>query len=57
MKGYIIITWPESQMLMEQKWFNECILINDEQGFIEYGSSAYYVPKHRYIEMINSEMK
>ena len=24
MEKYVLITWPESQMLMEQEWFDEC---------------------------------
>ena len=47
MKGYKIIQWPESQLLMNESWFNECIIINDEKGLKKYGSSAYYVPTNR----------
>ena len=45
---YIIVVWPESQMLMEQDWFqDECHLINDDKGIERYGSSAYFVPEDR----------
>ena len=46
-KEYVIVTWPESQRLMEEGWFDECILINEEPLLSEVGSSAYYVPKSR----------
>lgn len=44
---YVLVTWPESQALMDQDWFNECILMNDENHLEEIGSSAYFVPKER----------
>ena len=49
---YILVPWPESQVLMEQEWFNECILMNDEQHLDEVGSSAYFVPEERYNEFL-----
>lgn len=48
MNEYIIVQWPESQELMEQEWFDECVLINDEAMLDKVGSSAYFVPKHLY---------
>jgi hypothetical protein len=40
--GYAIMTWPESQELMELKGFREnCWLINDRRGLTRFGSSAY----------------
>lgn len=45
---YILVTWPDSQELMEQAWFNECILVQDIEGHVECGSSAYMVPEERY---------
>lgn len=51
MEKYVLITWPESQRLMDQKWFNECILMNDENHLEEIGSSAYFVPKKRVKEL------
>ena len=44
---YILVCWPESQMLMEEEWFDECILMNDENHLQEIGSSAYFVPENR----------
>lgn len=48
MNEYVIVTWPESQELMEQEWFDECVLINDEYMLDKVGGSAYFVPKHLY---------
>lgn len=44
---YVLVTWPESQALMDQDWFNECILMNDENHLEDIGPSAYFVPKER----------
>lgn len=48
---YILVCWPESQILMEQTWFDECILMNDENHLQEIGSSAYFVPENRIINL------
>jgi len=53
MEKYVLVTWPQSQMLMEEEWFDECILMNDENHLEEIGSSAFFVPKERYEEFIN----
>lgn len=50
---YILVRWAESQILMEQEWFDECILMNDENHLQEIGSSAYFVPENRYNELYN----
>lgn len=42
--SYILIPWPESQMLMEEDWFKECVLSDD---------SSYFVPFKRYLEFTN----
>lgn len=47
---YILLKWPDSQELFEQKWFNECILADDTDIF---GPSAYFVPEKRYKEFTN----
>lgn len=52
MENYVLIQWPESQLLMEQEWFDECILMNDEKHLEEIGSSAYFVPEERFISLI-----
>jgi len=49
---YILVQWPQSQMLMDEPWFNECFLAdssNEEQEWV--GSAAYFVPKERLEEM------
>lgn len=45
---YVVVQWPDIQELMDENWFEECILINDEQGLERYGSSAYFVPIEKY---------
>lgn len=48
---YILVQWPDSQILMDYPWFDECILMNDENHLSEIGSSAYFVPENRYNEL------
>ena len=50
-KKYILVRWPESQELMEQPWFNECLFVNNIQGHIDVGDSTYMVPQSRYKEL------
>jgi hypothetical protein len=46
MDAYVLVLWPESQMLMEEDWFyDEAILSNGD----EHGSSAYFIPESRII--------
>jgi len=52
---YVLVHWPESQILMEQEWFDECILMNDENHLEEIGSSTYFVPESRYNELNSLE--
>lgn len=52
MEKFVLVTWPESQNLMEQDWFDECILMNDDNHLDEIGSSAYFVPEERYEELV-----
>ena len=41
---FTVVTWPESQVLMELEGFEDnAILINDEPFLTEYGNSAYLV--------------
>lgn len=47
---YIVVEFPAVQYYMEEKWFEtEAILINDDNGLNQFGSSAYMIP----IERIN----
>jgi hypothetical protein len=42
--AYAVVTWPESQALMELEGFEEnSYLVNDEKGMEDFGSSAYFV--------------
>lgn len=50
---YILVQWPESQELMEHPRFNECLLVQDIEGHIEVGSSAYMCPEDLYEEVFN----
>ena len=56
MDKYIVVTWPDSQAIMDEDWFDECHLINDDMGLEKFGSSAYFVPEDRYIELINQNI-
>ena len=51
MEKYVLVCWPESQMLMDVEWFDECILMNDMEHLADIGSSAYFVPEDRYLEL------
>lgn len=49
MEKYIVVTWPESQELMDEKGFeSHCYLISDEQGIDDFGSQAYFVEEDWY---------
>jgi len=52
-KKYVLVEWPESQMLMEHNRFEECVLGQDIDGHVEVGSSAYFVPEDLYNEIFN----
>lgn len=43
-----VVIWPDSQVLMEQEWFDRCTLINDELGIKLFGKQAYEVPSKLY---------
>ena len=51
MNKYVLVTWPDSQELMEQEWFQDCILLNDDESLESFGSSAYLVPEDKYEEL------
>ena len=48
---YVLLTWPESQQIMDHERFNECLLIQDIDSRIEVGSAAYMVPEDMYLEI------
>lgn len=41
MNRYILVTWPESQELMEEEWFQEEAVLHPDL------SSAYFIPEDR----------
>lgn len=46
---YMLIKWPESQLLMDEEWFDTECHIADMSRDPEVGSSAYFVPVKRMI--------
>jgi hypothetical protein len=48
---YVIVTWPESQKLMDHPRFDECHLICDDKGIKEYWLSAFFVPENLFNEL------
>ena len=55
MKKYILVEWPESQELMEHKRFNECLLVQNIDGHVEVGGSAYMCPEDLYEKVFNTD--
>lgn len=53
-QAYIPVLWPESQELMEQDWFDECLLDVDCK-FSEASSSTYLVPINRYLQLVTNK--
>jgi hypothetical protein len=39
--AYVLVMWPESQMFMEEDWFHEEAILENEGNF---GSAAYFIP-------------
>jgi hypothetical protein len=50
MDKYVIVTWPESQDFIGRE---NCHLINDDEGYTKYGSSAYFVREDVYEKVMN----
>lgn len=48
---YILVQWPESQLLMDHERFNECLFVNNIDGHVDVGSSAYMCPEDLYNEI------
>lgn len=48
MQKYILVQWPDSQMLMDHPRFNECLFIDNIDGHNDVGSSAYMCPEDLY---------
>ena len=52
---YILVQWPESQMLMEHSRFDECLFIENIEGHDDVGSSAYMCPIDIYEEIFKTK--
>lgn len=48
---YILVEWPESQLLMDDERFHECLFVENIEGHDEVGSSAYMCPENLYNEI------
>ena len=48
---YVLVQWPESQFLMDNPRFSECIFCMDLEGHEEVGDSAYMCPEDLYKEI------
>jgi hypothetical protein len=42
--AYVVVTWPNSQELMEEEWFEEEAVLDVDGRF---GGSAYFIPLKR----------
>lgn len=57
MRKLVIVTWPDSQMLMgKQGFYENCSLINSERGIDAFGGSAYLVDEDWYTKFCNGEL-
>ena len=55
MKKYVLVEWPESQMLMEHERFNECLFVQDIDEHTEVVGSAYMCPEDLYEKIFNTD--
>lgn len=51
---YVLVKFPESQLLMEHPRFNECLFVQDISGHDEVGYCAYMCPEDLYNEINNT---
>ena len=49
---YVLVQWPETQVLMDYDWFDTEASLAD---FHKFGSSAYFIPQKRWLETFNSK--
>lgn len=52
---YIVVEWPEIQYLMVDGFDDNAVLINDEKGLEDFGSSAYFVKAEWARSVLNQE--
>lgn len=48
---YILVQWSDSQLLMENNRFSECIFCMDTEGHEEVGNCAYMCPEDLWEEI------
>lgn len=53
-KEYILVQWPDSQILFDNERFNECLFVQDIDGHEEVGSNAYMCPTDLYEELFKN---
>lgn len=51
---YVLVQWPESQILTEHSRFNECLFVENIEGHNDVGSSAYMCPINIYKEIFEN---
>jgi len=51
---YILVTWPDSQLLFEHKRFFDCLFVDNVEGHKDVGSSAYMCPEDLYYEIFSN---
>ncbi len=49
---YKLITWPQTEFIIDKIWYDECIVINTEALVAKHGFGAYLVPLKRYEEYL-----
>jgi hypothetical protein len=53
---YLLVKWPESQVIMDEEWFDkECHLADSERDS-DIGNSAYFVPMRR-VRILESKLR
>ena len=45
---YVLVQWPETQVLMDYDWFDKETSLAD---FDKFGNSAYFIPMKRWLEL------
>lgn len=51
---YVLVQWPETQVLMDYDWFDKETSLAD---FNKFGSSAYFIPLKRWLEIHSTEQE
>jgi hypothetical protein len=47
---YVLVLYPYNQVILNQDWFKECILLDSEEQVNKYGFPTYLIP----LEYFNS---